>query len=81
MFSSGQMKVEMANTMLSVWDLKANQPGANLRAGGVAGTRERARARERASERARVSERASERASAHERATARARKRNERYSE
>ena len=50
MFSSGQMKVEMANTMLSVWDLKANQPGANLRAGGVAGTRERARARESDSE-------------------------------
>jgi hypothetical protein len=65
MFSSGQMKGEMANTMLSVWDIKANQPGANLRAGRVAGTRESARAlslaraqeRERARERARQRER------------------------
>jgi hypothetical protein len=34
---SGEMKGAMANTLLSVWDLKNNQPGENLRAGGVAG--------------------------------------------
>jgi len=33
---SGEMKGAMANTLLSVWDLKNNQPGENLRAGGVA---------------------------------------------
>jgi hypothetical protein len=64
MISSGEMKGAMANTMLSVWDLKTNQPGANLRAGGVAGTtpreRERARKRERARERERENERMSD---------------------
>ncbi len=35
--SSGEMKGAMANTLISVWDLKSNQPGENLRAGGVGG--------------------------------------------
>eukprot|EP00802_Teleaulax_amphioxeia_P006490 Tamp_06494.p1 GENE.Tamp_06494~~Tamp_06494.p1 ORF type:complete len:699 (+),score=122.88 Tamp_06494:183-2099(+) len=32
---SGEMKRAIANTLISVWDLKTDQPGENLRAGGV----------------------------------------------
>jgi GTPase SAR1 family protein len=33
---SGQIKGAMGNALISAWDLKNNQPGENLRAGGVA---------------------------------------------
>ena len=36
---SGEMKGAIANTLISVWDLKTNQPGENLRTGGVVAVR------------------------------------------
>ena len=36
---SEEMKGAIANTLISVWDLKTNQPGENLRAGGVVAVR------------------------------------------